>query len=128
MDTAEQINTAQRQPSQEYFLPAGHISLDPQNPEVEDLDLDLPPSGIFWIKTFYVQKSFQGYGVGRAAMDQVEKMAVREPLSATVLALDTMQRDDQLREDLMFNLQGVPKVNEVSPICNRHWSLIIAFR
>jgi hypothetical protein len=34
-------------------------------------------------------------GIGRAAMDEVEAMAVREPLLAKTLMLDTVQKDDQ---------------------------------
>lgn len=44
-------------------------------------------------------------------MDQVEEMAVREPLNALTLLLDTVQKDDQLREEFaIVSFGGVPKV------------------
>jgi GNAT superfamily N-acetyltransferase len=102
-----------RQPSQESFIPIGHISLDSKNPEAESIDLDIPSDGVYWIKTFFVLHSLQGNGVGRAAMDEMEDMAVREPLLAKTLMLDTVERSDQLREDFAKATFGdVPKVSD----------------
>lgn len=93
------------------FVPIGHISLDSRNKDAEKLDLDIPTEGVFWIKTFFVVQSLQSRGIGRAAMDEVESMAVREPLWARTLMLDTIQRDDQMREDFAKATYGaVPKV------------------
>ena len=105
------INAVPRSPSQEIFIPVGHISLDAKNPEIAGIDLDVPSTGVFWIKTFYVLQSVQSQGVGRAAMDEVEEMAVREPLNARTLMLDTVQKDDQLRDDFAkVTFGGKPKV------------------
>lgn len=50
-------------------------------------------------------------------MDQVEDMAVREPLLAKTLMLDTMQKDDQKREDFALDQFGaIPKVRGVVPL------------
>lgn len=124
IDTAKQINTASRRPSGESFCPVGHISLDSQNRAAENISLDLPSSGVLWIKTFYVRLSFQGVGAGRAAMDEVERMATQEPLNATVLALDTMHRDDRMREDLTINLKEIPKVRKPLEYDTRYYYLL----
>ncbi|KAJ5960483.1 uncharacterized protein N7479_007633 [Penicillium vulpinum] len=111
-DTATTINAVSRQPTKEFFIPIGHISLDSKNPDAEHIELDLPVKKIFWIKTFYVRQSIQGQGIGRAAMDEVEAMAVREPLLAKILMLDTVQKDDQKREEFAnATYGGVPKVS-----------------
>ncbi|KAJ5097645.1 hypothetical protein N7456_008366 [Penicillium angulare] len=114
-DTATSINAVSRQPSHKTFIPIGHISLDSANPEAKDVELDIPGVDSFWIKTFYVTQSLQSQGVGRAAMDEVEDMAVTEPLNAKTLLLDTVQKDDQLREEFaIVSYGGIPKVaNEV---------------
>jgi hypothetical protein len=116
-DTATTINTVPRQPTKESFIPIGHISLDSRNVEAEHIDLALPSENIFWIKTFYIRHHIQGQGIGRAAMDEVESMAVREPLNAKVLMLDTVQKDDQKREEFAnATYGGVPKVSK-SCVC-----------
>lgn len=44
-------------------------------------------------------------------MDEIESMAVREPLWARTLMLDTLQREDQMREDIANAIFGTaPKV------------------
>jgi GNAT superfamily N-acetyltransferase len=111
-DTATAINAVPRQPTEECFIPIGHISLDSKNVEAEHIDLDLPSKNIFWIKTFYIRQHIQGQGIGRAAMDEVESMAVREPLQAKILMLDTVQKDDQKREEFAnATFGGIPKVS-----------------
>ena len=85
--------------------------MDSYNPDAKDLDLGLPSTDTFWIKTFYVLHCLQSKGVGRAAMDEVESLAAREPLNAKCLVLDTVHRDDQLKEDFAKAFWGaVPKV------------------
>ncbi|KAJ5514050.1 hypothetical protein N7463_003602 [Penicillium fimorum] len=111
-DTATTINAVPRKPTNESFIPIGHISLDSKNPDAEHIEFDLPSENIFWIKTFYVRQSIQGQGIGRAAMDEVEAIAVREPLLAKILMLDTVQKDDQKREEFAnATYGGVPKVS-----------------
>ncbi|PWY66774.1 hypothetical protein BO70DRAFT_324062 [Aspergillus heteromorphus CBS 117.55] len=98
-DTSSSIRGVLRTPSRDSFHPIGHISLDSVNSDVQDIDLDLPDEGVYWIKTFYVSRALQGQGVGRAAMDLVESMAVDEPLCATTLALDTRQKNTQIEQE-----------------------------
>ncbi|KAJ5467750.1 hypothetical protein N7475_005502 [Penicillium sp. IBT 31633x] len=110
-DTATALNAFPRQPTKESFVPIGHISLDSKNPDAEHIGLDLPSENIFWIKSFYVGHAIQGQGIGRATMDEVEAMAVREPLSAKTLMLDTVQKDDQNSEEFANAAYGsVPKI------------------
>ncbi|KXG48764.1 Acyl-CoA N-acyltransferase [Penicillium griseofulvum] len=109
-DTATTINGVPREPTKENFVPIGHISLDSKNPDAEHIDFDLPAENIFWIKSFYVRKTIQGQGIGRATMDEVEAMAAREPLLAKILLLDTVQKDDQKREEFAnVTYGGIPK-------------------
>ncbi|CAI7602629.1 unnamed protein product [Penicillium palitans] len=124
-DTATTINTVSRQPTKEAFIPIGHISLDSKNPEAEHVELNLPAENVFWIKTFYIRRSIQGQGIGRAAMDEVESMAVREPLLAKILMLDTVQKDDQKREDFAkVTYGGIPKTTNEEWYARRGYRLI----
>lgn len=117
IDTAASINAVPRQPSHTEFVPIGHISLDSKNEESDHVDLDIPTEGVFWIKSFFVQHSAQGKGIGRAAMDEVEAMAVKEPLWAKTLMLSTVDGGDQAREDIAKAIYGaVPKVRAWQPL------------
>jgi GNAT superfamily N-acetyltransferase len=60
----------------------GHISLDA---EVDDVNR----AESYKISSFYVSAALQGGGLGRAAMDAVENMAISEPLCAKWLLLST---------------------------------------
>ncbi|KAJ5591841.1 uncharacterized protein N7459_002210 [Penicillium hispanicum] len=124
-DTAVAINAVPREPTQKSFIPVGHISLDNGNPDAAKIDLGLPTEGVFWIKTFYVSQSIQGQGIGRAAMDEVEDMATREPINAKILMLDTVQKDDQRRnEHAKANHGGAPKVTNEEWYSRRGYRLI----
>jgi GNAT superfamily N-acetyltransferase len=113
-----------REATQKEFVPIGHISLDSRNPGVEKVGVAGSAPGLFWIKTFFVSGAFQSKGIGRAAMDEVESMAVREPLRATVLMLDVIPGEDQMREEFALATYGcIPKVNLpipaiTMPICS----------
>lgn len=89
--------------------PIGHISIDTGNPAAKHLDLDLPDSGVYWIKTFYVSHVLQSKGVGRAAMDMIETMAIKEPLFAKTLALDTVHKDDQIKPEFFLENGQEPR-------------------
>lgn len=64
------------------FVPVGHISLDAQGDDVNQAET-------YKISSFYVSVALQGGGLGRAAMDAVEHMAISEPLCAKWLMLST---------------------------------------
>ena len=98
LDTATTLAGEPRitQPLSEPFIPVGHISLDFYNP---DSSLADPSKGIFYISTFYISRALQGGGLGRAAMDAIEKMAIDPPLNAKLLALDTLAREQFLDDD-----------------------------
>ncbi|GKZ21058.1 hypothetical protein AbraIFM66951_008255 [Aspergillus brasiliensis] len=120
-DTALSINPVPRNPSHHSFIPIGHISLDSENPDTnESIQLDDIPTShaYYWIKTFYVIQAVQSQNVGRAAMDQVEEMAVREPLNA-------VHAEDQLREEFALVTYGrVPKVANQVWYARRGYRLI----
>ncbi|KAF3391582.1 hypothetical protein F1880_007695 [Penicillium rolfsii] len=109
-DTAQSINGVYREATQKEFVPIGHISLDSRNPGVEKVGVASSAPGLFWIKSFFVSGKFQSKGIGRAAMDEVESMAVREPLCATKLMLDVIPGEDQMREEFALATYGkLPK-------------------
>ncbi|OJD33314.1 acyl-n-acyltransferase [Diplodia corticola] len=108
-DTGASIRGVPRTPSMADIHPIGHISLDQGNSDAADLNLDLPDSGVYWIKNFYISNVLQSGGVGRAAMDMIEAMAVEEPLCAKTLALDTVHVDDQVLNAGFFTAQGLPQ-------------------
>ncbi|KAL3424901.1 hypothetical protein PVAG01_04182 [Phlyctema vagabunda] len=95
-DTAVSLGGKPRPPLGTSFLPVGHISLDP---DPTDRGLEVVEEGTYLISTFYISRALQGSGLGRAAMDIVEKMAVDEPLCAKVLTLDTVANDYPKREE-----------------------------
>ena len=91
-DTATLLQAMSRTPRVDFhFIPVGHISLDSENADPSLADAS---QGVYCITTFYVSNSLQSIGLGRSAMDAVEKMAVDEPLQARVLALDTVAREE----------------------------------
>ncbi|KAE8344911.1 hypothetical protein BDV24DRAFT_171407 [Aspergillus arachidicola] len=111
IDTAVSIYAATRQPTQADFIPIGHISLDSKNKKAEKLDLDIPSENVFWIKSFFILHNLQGKGIGGATMNEIEGIAIREPLCAKTLMLDTVERGDQLREEFArATYGGIPKI------------------
>lgn len=71
---------------------------------------DIPTVDAFWISGLYISYAMQGGGIGRAAMDAIERMAMEPPLNARHLLLDTLHRDDQLNEEMAMAFHGaVPK-------------------
>ncbi|KAF5674971.1 hypothetical protein FHETE_2722 [Fusarium heterosporum] len=97
IDTAKTLRAQSITPTSSKFYPIGHISLDDCDPKSSNLTLDLPKEGVYWIKTFYVSKALRSKGIGRAAMDIVEAMAIEYPLCAKTLALDTAEKGHQSR-------------------------------
>jgi GNAT superfamily N-acetyltransferase len=55
--------------------------------------------GLYWISNFYISRALQGSGLGRAAMDTVEQLAISEPLCAKILGLNAINKDDPGREE-----------------------------
>ena len=95
-DTATLLHGATRTPSPSYsFHPVGHVSLDSSNADSPNADPTLAeaPEHIYHITSLYISQALQGTGLGRAAMDAVEAQAVRYPLFAKVLTLDTLARE-----------------------------------
>jgi ribosomal protein S18 acetylase RimI-like enzyme len=93
------------------FIPLGHISLDSDGADhAGKLSFDL--EDIYRITNFYVSKALRGTGLGRQAMDALEKMAVEEPLFAKTLALNTVANDYEGWEVSYHAVKvPLPKVN-----------------
>ena len=87
------------------FIPIGHICLGqvpvdywtPAPPGTHKME-EAAGSGWYWISNFYVSRALQGAGLGRAAMDTAESIAISEPLNAKVLGLNSINKVDEGRE------------------------------
>jgi len=96
-DTATALAGRPRTPSPSTtFIPVGHIGLKLENPS----------EGIYGIATFYVSSALQGSGLGRAAMNATEHMAISEPLRAKTLILDTIATEFPGKDD-MYRALGI---------------------
>ncbi|KAM0723660.1 hypothetical protein Q7P37_000648 [Cladosporium fusiforme] len=96
VDSSKTLLGQPRTPTNAKFIPFGHISLDTHDTDyAEKLGLKIPRSGSYWVKSLYVSYKLQGLGIGGAAMDIAERMAVEEPLNARHLLLDTVHHEDQ---------------------------------
>jgi GNAT superfamily N-acetyltransferase len=84
---------------QKTFIPVGHICLGPVPAEYEASGFVENEEGLYWISNFYIIRALQGSGLGSAAMDTVEDLAILEPLCAKTLALNTINKDDPEREE-----------------------------
>ncbi|TAQ84580.1 hypothetical protein B7494_g7097 [Chlorociboria aeruginascens] len=99
-DTAISLGNKPRSPTNEQFIPIGHISLDSWNEDPERADGE---RGIYRIMNFYVSDALRGSGLGGAAMDKVESIAIGEPLYARRLTLGTVATEyEELREERLL--------------------------
>lgn len=108
-DTSTSIFRTPRTPTNEDFIPVGHVSLE-WKPETNN-QLDLPTHGVIWATTLYISFPLRGCGLGRSAMRQVEATAVRAPVSARVIVLDTQTGASQMSKEvvkLMYEDRGLP--------------------
>ena len=105
-DSATSLGGKPRSPNScKKFLPVGHISL---NKEYESPGYAEPAEGLYWIATFYISSALQSMGLGRAAMDAVESMAISEPLCAKTLSLSTVANDYDSKEERWIALGRDP--------------------
>ncbi|KAH9221774.1 hypothetical protein DL95DRAFT_327136 [Leptodontidium sp. 2 PMI_412] len=95
------------------FIPVGHISLNTEYEEAGRVDAE---EGLYFIATFWISPPLQGSGLGRAAMDAVEKMAISEPLNAKVLALSTVANEYEGKAERWAALERDPPA-----ISNQDW-------
>lgn len=91
-DTAKAVCLTPREPTLKEFVPIGHVALGTHVPE-EDDKLNLPSEGVFWVHYLYVSYSLHGHGFGSATMDQIESVAVQEPLNARIMVLSTIEKE-----------------------------------
>jgi len=101
---------------QRTFTPVGHISLGRVSTEYETSGFAKNEQGLYWISNFYVSRALQGCGLGRAAMDTVENLAISEPLCAKTLALNAINKDDLDREE-KYKALGLT----IPPFSNQEW-------
>ncbi|KAI9740026.1 MAG: hypothetical protein M1818_004777 [Claussenomyces sp. TS43310] len=81
------------------FTPVGHISLGRGPTDYKTSGFAQNAEGLYWISNFYVSRALQGSGLGSAAMDTVENLAISEPLCAKTLAMNAINKDDPDREE-----------------------------
>jgi len=99
---------------QRTFVPVGHICLGSVLTEYERRGYAKNEEGLYWISNFYVSRALQGIGLGTAAMNTVENLAISEPLNAKILALNAINKIDPEREEkykalgLVIPLVSVP--------------------
>jgi GNAT superfamily N-acetyltransferase len=84
---------------QRTFIPIGHICLGRGPTNYEAFGLAENEEGLYWISYFYISRALQGSGLGRAAMDTIENLAISEPLCAKTLGLNAISKDDPEREE-----------------------------
>ncbi|KAH6683880.1 hypothetical protein B0J14DRAFT_571629 [Halenospora varia] len=101
---------------QNSFIPVGHICLGPPSANYINLGYVSNEQGLYWISNFYVSRALQGGGLGRAAMDTAERIAISEPLCARVLALNAINKDDPERDEKYKALGLV-----IPPFSNQGW-------
>lgn len=108
-DTSTSIFRSPRTPTNEAFIPVGHVGLEWKSEA--NRQLGLPTDGVVWATTLYISFPLRGYGLGRSTMRQVEAAAVRAPVSAGVMVLDTQKGASQMSEEvvkLMYEDRGLP--------------------
>ncbi|CAL3968965.1 unnamed protein product [Diplocarpon coronariae] len=75
------------------FVPVGHICLGHVPAHYDDENASFAEDGL-WISSFYVLRAIQSNGLGRAAMDTAETIAISEPLNAKNLGLNAISKMD----------------------------------
>ncbi|KAG5913487.1 hypothetical protein E4U42_001117 [Claviceps africana] len=120
VDSAAGLGAATLTPSRQEFVPVGHIGMEafPDRNET----LGLPPS-TYWVKSLYVSWALQSCGLGRNAMDQLERAASSPPFNCAFIALDTVRSEFQKSEMLrgLYDDRGLPRPDVVRT--NEEWYL-----
>jgi len=100
---------------QKTFIPIGHICLG-RITDYEALGFMKKEEGLYWISNFYISRALQGGGLGGAAMDTVENIAISEPLCAKSLGLNAINKNDPGREE-KYKALGLT----IPPFSNQEW-------
>ncbi|ELQ37564.1 hypothetical protein OOU_Y34scaffold00590g78 [Pyricularia oryzae Y34] len=107
-DTAAQIWGQERTPSNDSFIPIGHIGLGRLQPDSEYVVLmkqAQPPAGptdvVTWVGPFYVSWVMQRLGIGNFAMTEIERLAASPPVNGTIIALDAIAPDHAMAPALV---------------------------
>ncbi|KAF2234556.1 hypothetical protein EV356DRAFT_501419 [Viridothelium virens] len=125
-DTAGQVRLVSRVPSEQQFVPIGHIALDIHAPE-EDEKLGLPRSGVVWVHQLYISYALQSEGFGVAAMSKAEQLATSEPLNASIMAVDTMVKEmhmDAAIQKISYDDRGLPRPTK----SNEEWYMRLGYQ
>ncbi|KAI1776959.1 hypothetical protein F4818DRAFT_412396 [Hypoxylon cercidicola] len=118
-DTAAEIRLVQRQPTNNEFIPIGHVALDIHEPE-EDVKLGLPPTGTVWIHQLYISRALHRGGFGAGTMSKIETLATQSPMNAKIMALDTISKEMQTVPAFRDVLYGEGRI-PVPSISNEDW-------
>ncbi|PNS14823.1 UPF0652 protein [Sphaceloma murrayae] len=117
-DTARKVLHVSRTASEEAFHPLGYVALDSKPPTPADAR-DLPVS-TWWIKSLYVSWALQNNGIGKKAMNALERVAVVAPFNATQLALEAITKEfanDEVYLARMYDEKGLPRPSKT----NEEW-------
>ncbi|KAG7149429.1 glutamate carboxypeptidase like protein [Verticillium longisporum] len=117
IDTSISIRGRTRTASMSPFLPLGHVSLDAYEPSESSFKFNVDSEATHWINGLYVSPALQGSGIGRAAMDCIENLAVQD-FKAKTLVLASVKSEDQMRPDIADAFFGgnTPKATALSQI------------
>lgn len=109
---------------QRTFTPVGHICLGLPSKTYLDLGYVPETEGFYWISNFYISRALQGTGLGKAAMDTVENLAISKPLYAKALGMNAINKFDPEREEKYKALDLIiPPVSDFVLGCNGHASI-----
>ncbi|KAL2107153.1 hypothetical protein VUR80DRAFT_5654 [Thermomyces stellatus] len=121
VDTTSVIWNASREATHRHFIPVGHLSLETATPpEAKDMTLASPST--VWLYQVYISWALQRRGLGRSALTVLERTAASPPVNATVIALNTLQKDTQQSEVFLkkaFDDRGMARPAEVRT--NQDW-------
>jgi hypothetical protein len=67
---------------QRTFIPVGHTALGHASSTYINVGYVKDEEGLYWIANFYFSRALQGSGLGRAAMDTVENLAIQNRCAA----------------------------------------------
>lgn len=128
-DTSASTWGEERIPSNESFVPIGHIGLGRLQSGDERVVLmesvPKPPSPddvVTWIGPFYVSWALQKLGIGRLAMTQTERISASPPINGTIVALDAIAPEHALAPALV-RVFYTDCGNPAPAITNHDWYL-----
>ncbi|KAK0391232.1 hypothetical protein NLU13_0733 [Sarocladium strictum] len=127
-DTATTLGGEECTPTNRTFFPIGHIGLQIGDGRTNAFSLPLPEKAV-WIKSVYISFPLHSQGLGRSAMETMERVAARPPLNADLLALDTVESSFQLKDEhLAVYWEGRGRTRPEVPKANQEWYMRQGYR